>query len=59
MANQKIKCDVENCKYNDLSDEMCQLDEIKVSCDCNNNEADRKDTICKSFENDSNLKESQ
>ena len=59
MANQKIKFDVENCKYNDNSDEMCELDEIKVSCDCDNNEALKENTICKSFECDSNSKESE
>lgn len=59
MSNQKIKCDVENCKYNDNSDEMCELDEIKVSCDCNNDKADKENTICNSFECNSNSKETE
>lgn len=54
MAKQKIKCDVENCKHNDNNDKMCELDEIKVSCDCNNNEAEKENTICKSFDCNSN-----
>lgn len=46
--NQKIKCDVDSCKYNDCSEKRCQLNEIKISCDYR---ADCKDeTICDSFE---------
>lgn len=59
MSKQNIKCDVENCKFNDNSTEMCELDEIKVSCDCNNNEAEKENTICNSFECDSNPNEKE
>ncbi len=47
---QTIKCDVESCTYND-NDNNCQLDEIKVSCNCSNNDvSDKEETICNSFE---------
>lgn len=47
--NQSINCNVENCKYNDCDNEKCNLDEINVSCDCDDNEATKKETICDSF----------
>lgn len=59
MSNQNIKCDVENCKFNDNNTETCELDEIKVSCDCNNNDAEKENTICKSFECDCNSKDNE
>lgn len=47
---QKIKCNVANCKYNNTKDCECNLDEIKVSCNCNNCDCEHKDaTICDSF----------
>lgn len=51
--DQKIKCDVESCKYNANDKKLCELDEIKVSCTCDNNDVEeKKDTICQSFECD-------
>lgn len=50
-TNKKIKCDVNNCIYNNIDDEICNLNEIKVSCNCSRDEAtDKKETICDSFE---------
>lgn len=49
-CNSSIKCDVETCKYNDNEEEKCTLEEIKVSCTCDNCDCTNKDeTICKSF----------
>lgn len=48
---QIIKCDVESCKYNNIDDKLCELDEIKVSCICDNDDCRSTDeTICDSFE---------
>lgn len=48
---QTIKCDVESCKYNNTDDKLCDLDEIKVSCICDNDDCRSNDeTICDSFE---------
>lgn len=48
--NQTIKCDVQNCKYNDDVDCLCTLNKIDVSCTCNKNACnDKKETICNSF----------
>lgn len=49
-TNPSIKCDVETCTYNDCKTKYCKLKEIKVSCNCNNNEVNNKDeTICNSY----------
>lgn len=54
-SKQTIKCDVENCKYNDDSNYLCTLDEIDVSCTCNKNDCNnKKETICNSFKEKSN-----
>ncbi len=51
--NPSIKCDVESCKHNDTSCGYCDLNEIKISCNCQPTEAEDKDsTICESFECD-------
>lgn len=48
--NQKIKCDVDSCCYNDIDHSLCNLQEIKV-CSCNCNDVSCKsETICDSFE---------
>jgi len=55
--NQKIKCIVESCDYNDCNCKECTLKEIEVSCECNKDNVMKKsETICKSFKN-SNQKE--
>ncbi len=49
--NQKIKCDVHSCKHNNQDDNLCDLEEIKVSCTCDNDDCDcSNDTVCYSFE---------
>ena len=48
--NQPIKCNVNNCKFNDEIDSLCTLKEIDVSCTCNKEECkNKKETICDSF----------
>lgn len=55
MKNQKIKCDVENCKYNNCDACECTLDEIEVSCSCNGCDCHKvKETICSSFKEKEN-----
>lgn len=50
MNEQKIKCNVENCKFNDSYNNLCNLNEIKVSCSCRGcNCHDVKETVCSSF----------
>ncbi len=45
-----IKCDVETCKYNNCEKGCCELDEVKISCTCNNNCCKKtEETICQSF----------
>lgn len=47
---QTIKCEVESCKYNDETG-ACELDEIQVGCDCDNDKCScTEETICQSFE---------
>lgn len=46
--NQKIKCDVHDCRHCNCDDDCCILDEIKV-CNCNNNE-DKESTMCDSYD---------
>lgn len=49
-SNQTIKCNVKNCKYNNDSDFLCTLQEIDVSCTCNEEKCtNKKETICNSF----------
>ena len=44
--NQTIKCNVNNCKFNDDTDGLCTLKEIDVSCTCNKEECkNKKETI--------------
>lgn len=49
--NQKIKCEVESCKFQDKKMNCCNLEEIEVGCNRGNTEARDVDaTICKSFQ---------
>ncbi len=52
--NQKIKCEVESCKYqNEGDDGCCDLEQIQVGCDCGAKKVTtEKGAICKSFECD-------
>lgn len=46
-----IKCDVESCKHQNTEEGVCELDEIKVSCECNNDDCEcNEETICESFD---------
>ena len=47
--NQRIDCDVDNCKYHDPTDGRCTLGKIKVSSKDVEN-----DTFCDSFERNEN-----
>lgn len=47
--DQKIKCDVENCAYNDSETSCCELPEIKVSSE-DDPTTEKDTTICDSFE---------
>lgn len=49
-GNGNIKCDVETCKHNNCEDGCCELNEIKVSCTCNNDSCScTEETICENF----------
>ena len=49
-VNQKIKCDVNTCDFNNNEDNICNLEEIKISGMLNdNNTTDKFETICDSF----------
>lgn len=48
--NKNIRCYVSKCKFNNIKNEFCELDEIKISCNCENDECDCKEkTICDSY----------
>ena len=46
--DQNIKCNVDSCKYNDCSDNKCNLSEIKIGCNCGDVQC-KEDTICDSY----------
>ena len=48
--NEHIKCDVENCKYQNNDDNYCTLDEIKVTCSTNDEDCSKDNTMCDSYE---------
>ena len=51
MSKKKINCNVVNCKFNDDEEYLCCLDDIEISCTCNNEKCkNKKETICNSFE---------
>lgn len=54
--SQKINCDVTSCKYNDVDEELCTLEEIKVSNE-DESSGEKKDTICDSYELDDDKSE--
>lgn len=50
-SNSNIKCDVTSCDHNNCKDGTCCLEQVEISCSCNNDEcADCGETICQSFE---------
>lgn len=45
----KVNCEVDSCKHNDCK--KCSLDELDISCNCDNNACENKiETICDNFE---------
>lgn len=52
MSNQKIKCTVESCKFNNCNDSLCELSQIEVkSCPgCSSGKAS-DESMCGSYKN--------
>lgn len=52
MSNQKIKCTVDSCKFNNCNDSLCELSQIEVkSCPgCSNGKAS-DESMCGSYKN--------
>lgn len=46
--NQKINCDVFDCKHCNCDDCLCELEKIRV-CNCNYN-CDKESTMCDSYD---------
>ena len=46
--NQKIKCEVHDCKYCDCECNLCKLKEIDV-CNCINGKTPKELTMCNSY----------
>ena len=42
MSKKKINCNVVNCKFNDDKEYLCCLDDIEISCTCNNEKCKNK-----------------
>lgn len=55
--NQRIRCNVSSCKYNNEISELCELEEIKVAAckGCNNGKAE-DESMCDSYRNKYKLK---
>ena len=50
-SNSNIKCDVASCDHNNCEEGTCQLEEVCISCSCDNDKCcDTSETICQSFE---------
>lgn len=45
---QRIECDVTTCKHIDCGNNVCKLEKIKVSCNCENANS-KDDTICSNY----------
>lgn len=60
-SNYSIKCDVVSCDHNNCEEGTCQLDEVCISCDCDNDKChDVCKTICQSFkETGSNITDNE
>ena len=48
--NQKIKCNVKSCKFNNETSKLCELEEILVAAcpGCNNGNA-KDESMCDSY----------
>ncbi len=55
--NQKINCTVSSCKYNQNEENLCTLEQIKVTPiqDCNTKQPD--ESMCSSYSYNKNSKE--
>ena len=52
-CNSSIKCDVESCIHQNADKGECELEQIKVTCTCDNDNCEcSNDTICDSFEHE-------
>lgn len=49
-GNQKIKCTVESCKYNNQEQNMCTLPKIEVRPVNNCNTENSDETLCSSYD---------
>lgn len=50
-TNKSIKCEVENCKYQNNDKCECELEEIKVVCNCSEDDCCcSSDTSCASYD---------
>ncbi len=59
-SNDSIKCSVESCKHNNCEEGTCELEEIKVGCNCDGCDCTNEDeTICQSFEENEEKTESE
>lgn len=48
--NQKIKCSVESCEYNNLNNRMCELKQIEVEpCPGSNTGIPEDESMCGSY----------
>ena len=52
MCNQKIKCTVDSCKFNNCEDSLCELNQIEVmACSgCSSGNAS-DESMCGSYKN--------
>lgn len=60
-SNSNIKCDVASCENNNCEEGTCQLEEVCISCSCDNDKChDTGETICQSFvETKSNITDNE
>lgn len=49
-GNQKIKCTVGSCKYNNVENSMCNLDKIEVKPINNCNTKKTDESMCASYD---------
>ncbi len=60
-SNSNIKCNVSSCNYNNCEEGTCQLEEVCISCSCDNDKChDVCETVCQSFkETQSNINDNE
>ena len=47
--NQKIKCTVGSCKYNNENKNICKLKSITVKPTMNNNSGEKDESLCSNY----------